>query len=161
MNTTANALVIDAPAGVPWIDFSREFDAPVQALFNAHRDPDLVRQWLGPHGYEMTIDTYDFVSGGTYRYVHKNPEGHEFGFHGVFHTVRDNELAVQTFEFEGMPDQVAIEFLRFEDLGNGRSRLHGRSVGNTVEGRDAMVESGMEKGMGEGYDRLEAIVTAR
>ena len=41
--TTRNALVIDAPAGVPWIDFHRDFDAPVEALFNAHRDPDLVR----------------------------------------------------------------------------------------------------------------------
>jgi uncharacterized protein YndB with AHSA1/START domain len=75
--------------------------------------------------------------------------------------VRDNEFAVQTFEFEGMPDQIAIEFLWFDDLGDGRSRLRGRSIGRTVEGRDAMVESGMEHGMAQGYDRLESIVTRR
>jgi uncharacterized protein YndB with AHSA1/START domain len=153
-----NELTIDAPEGVPWIDFTREFDAPVAAVFNAHRDPELVRQWLGPNGYEMTVERWDFVTGGGYRYTHRNPEGMEFGFHGLFHTIRDDEFAVQTFEFEGAPDQVAIEFMTFEDLGNGRCRLRGRSIGRTVEGRDAMVASGMGKGMREGYERLEALL---
>ena len=156
----SNALTIEAPEGVPWIDFTREFDAPVAALFNAHRDPHLVRQWLGPNGYEMTIQRWDFISGGSYRYIHRNPEGMEFAFHGLFHTVRDNEFAIQTFEFEGAPDEVAIEFMWFEDLGDGRSRLRGRSIGRTVEGRDAMIASGMERGMHEGYERLEALVAS-
>lgn len=155
-----NPLTVSAPDGVPFIDFVREFDASVEALFNAHRDLELVRQWLGPHGYEMTIERYDFVSGGGYRYLHRNPDGAEFAFHGVFHTVRDNEFAIQTFEFEGAPDEVAIEFLHFEDAGQGRSRLRGHSVGPSVEGRDAMVASGMERGMSEGYDRLDAILAA-
>ncbi len=76
---------------------------PVEAVFNAHRDPELVRQWLGPRGYEMQIERWDFTSGGGYRYVHRNPDGMEFGFHGTFHTVRDNDLAIQTFEFEVRP----------------------------------------------------------
>lgn len=154
----SNALNLDIPAGVPWIDFTREFDAPVEAVFTAHRDPELVKQWLGPDGYEMTIERWDFVSGGGYRYTHRDGEN-VYGFHGTFHTVRENELAIQTFEFEGAPDEVAIEFMRFVDLGGGRCRLEGRSVGRTVEGRDAMVESGMETGMAQGYDRLDAIVS--
>jgi uncharacterized protein YndB with AHSA1/START domain len=154
----SNALVLDVPAGVPWIDFTREFDAPVDAVWNAHRDPELVRQWLGPRGYEMDIERWDFSSGGGYRYTHRNPDGMEFGFHGTFHTVRENDLAIQTFEFEGAPDEVAIEFMRFVDLGDGRCRLEGRSVGRTVEGRDAMVESGMEQGMAQGYERLDELV---
>jgi uncharacterized protein YndB with AHSA1/START domain len=153
-----NQLNLDIPTGVPWIDFTREFDAPVEAVFNAHRDPELVRQWLGPRGYEMDIERWDFTAGGGYRYVHRNPEGMEFGFHGTFHTIRDNDLAIQTFEFEGAPDEVAIEFMRFVDLGDGRCRLEGRSIGRTVEGRDMMVESGMEKGMAEGYERLDELV---
>ena len=72
--------------------------------------------------------------------------------------IRENEFALQTFEFDGAPDEVALEFMWFEDLGDGRTRLRGRSIGRTVEGRDAMVESGMEKGMVEGYDRLETLV---
>ena len=64
-----NPLNLDIPTGEPWIDFTREFDAPVSAVWNAHRDSDLVRQWLGPHGYEMDILHWDFTSGGGYRYV--------------------------------------------------------------------------------------------
>jgi uncharacterized protein YndB with AHSA1/START domain len=152
-----NALHLDVPAGVPWIDFTREFDAPVAAVFEAHRDPAVVVRWLGPHGYEMVAERWDFVSGGGYRYVHRDPEGNEYWFRGVFHTIRENAFALQTFEFEGMPDEAALEFLWFEDLGGDRTRLRGRSVGRTVEGRDAMVASGMEQGMSEGYDRLEAL----
>lgn len=154
----SNALSLDVPAGVPWIDFTREFDAPVAAVFDAHRDPEKVRQWLGPQGYEMDVPHWDFSDGGGYRYVHRNPVGEEFGFRGVFHTVREDSFILQTFEFEGMPDEVALEFLHFEDLGDGRTRLRGRSIGRTVEGRDAMVESGMEHGMVEGYDKLDALL---
>jgi uncharacterized protein YndB with AHSA1/START domain len=155
-----NPLKLDVPAGVPWIDFTREFDAPVEAVFRAHADPDLVRQWLGPHGYEMEIERWDFTTGGGYRYIHRNPAGEEFAFRGTFHTIRDNDLAIQTFEWEGAPDEVAIEFMRFVDLGDGRCRLEGRSIGRTVEGRDAMVASGMEKGMSEGYDRLDTLAAS-
>lgn len=154
----SNALTLDVPAGMPWIDFTREFDAPVGAVFNAHRDPDLVSQWLGPRGYEMVVERWDFTTGGGYRYVHRNPDGMEFGFRGTFHTVRENELAIQTFEYDGAPDEVSIDFMWFEDLGGGRTRLHGRSIGRTVEGRDAMLDSGMEKGMAEGYERLDELV---
>ncbi len=158
MTATTNALHLDIPAGVPWIDFTREFDAPVAAVFEAHRDPEVVSQWLGPDGYRMEVHEWDFVSGGRYRYTHHSPDHGSFSFRGMFHTVRDGELAIQTFEFEGMPDEVAIEFLQFEDLGDGRTRLHGRSIGRTVEGRDAMVDSGMESGMAQGYDRLDQII---
>ena len=153
----SNSLHLDIPAGVPWIDFTREFDAPVAAVFEAHRDPEKVKQWLGPHGYEMVIDEWDFTTGGGYRYEHRTDHG-TFGFRGVFHTIRENEFALQTFEFDGAPDEVALEFMWFEDLGDGRTRLRGRSIGRTVEGRDAMVESGMETGMSQGYDRLESLV---
>jgi uncharacterized protein YndB with AHSA1/START domain len=153
-----NALHLDVPAGVPWIDFTREFDAPVAAVFDAHRDPDKVVRWLGPRGYEMVAERWDFVSGGGYRYVHRDPDGNEYRFRGCFHTVRENEFALQTFEFEGMPDEVALEFLWFEDLGDGRTRLRGRSIGRTVEGRDAMVASGMEGGMAEGYAKLDQLL---
>ena len=73
----------------------------------------------------------------------------------MFHTVRENELIIQTFEFEGAPDMVNIEFMWFEDLGDGRSRLRGRSICPNTEARDALLSSGMEGGMTEGYDKLD------
>jgi uncharacterized protein YndB with AHSA1/START domain len=155
-----NPVTINAPEGLPFIDIEREIDAPVEAVFNAHRDPELIAQWLGPNGYEMTVERWDFVSKGAYRYVHTNPEGESFAFNGTFHTVRENEFAIQTFEFEGYPDVVAIESMTFEDLGNGRTRLLLHSVYPTVESRDGMVASGMESGLREGYERLDALVAA-
>jgi len=158
---TTNPLTVTAPEGVPFIDFEREFDAPVEAVFRAHAEPDLIKQWLGPRGYEMKIERYDFRTGGGYRYLHSDPSGEAYAFNGVFHTVRPNEFAIQTFEFEGFPDIVSIESLTFEDLGGGRSRLRGHSVFPTVESRDGMVASNMETGMDEGYQRLDELLAAR
>ncbi|MGB6051343.1 MAG: SRPBCC domain-containing protein, partial [Rhodococcus sp. (in: high G+C Gram-positive bacteria)] len=76
---------------------------------------------------------------------------------GVFHVVRENEFAIQTFEFEGFPDSVSIESLTFVDL-NGRTRLEAHSVYPSVEARDGMVQSGMEQGVTEGYRSLDRIL---
>ncbi len=76
----------------------------------------------------------------------------------MFHTVRPNDFAIQTFEFEGFPDVVSIESMTFEDLGGGRSRLRGHCVYPSLEARDGMVASGMEPGMAEGYDRLDEVL---
>ena len=155
-----NPVTITAPEGVPFIDIEREFDAPVAAVFRAHAEPDLIKQWLGPNGYEMDIERYDFTSGGGYRYVHRNPEGQEFAFNGVFHVVRENDFAIQTFEFEGFADVVSIESLTFEDMGGGRTRLRAHAVYPTVEARDGMVASNMEVGVTEGYERLDKVAAS-
>jgi len=155
-----NPVTITAPEGVPFIDIERVFDAPVAAVFRAHAEPDLIKQWLGPNGYEMDIERYDFTSGGGYRYVHRNPEGQEFAFNGVFHVVRENDFAIQTFEFEGFPDVVSIESLTFEDMGGGRTRLRAHAVYPTVEARDGMVASNMEVGVTEGYERLDKVAAS-
>ena len=155
---TTNPVTITAPEGLPFVDIVREFDAPVTAVFAAHRDPELVKQWLGPNGYEMVIDHWDFRPQGGYRYVHTDPEGNAYRFNGTFHSIRENEFAVQTFEFEGAPDVVSLDSMTFEDLGNGRTRLHGHSVFPSIEARDAMVEHGMAKGVTEGYERLDVLL---
>jgi uncharacterized protein YndB with AHSA1/START domain len=153
----SNPLKVEAPAGVPFIDWEREFDAPVETVFRAHKEPDLVKQWLGPRRYEMDIESYDFSTGGRYRYLHR-ADGEEYAFNGVFHVVRENEFAIQTFEFEGYPDVVSIESMTFEALDNGRSRVRGHSTYPSMEARDGMVESGMEGGMSEGYQRLDEVL---
>ena len=154
-----NPLKVSVPEGLPFIDYEREFDFPVADVFRAHKDPELIARWLGPRGLKMEIDHYDFRSGGSFRYTHTAPDGSTYGFRGVFHTVRENEFAVQTFEFDGYPDAVSIEFLTLEDLGGGRTRLFGHSAYPSVEARDGMAQSGMEGGMSEGYDRLDELLS--
>ena len=153
-----NPVTIEAPEGLPFIDIVREFDAPVADVFRAHADPELVKRWTGPHGYDMDIADWDFTTGGRWQYTHRDPEGGEWRFRGVFHVVRENEFAIQTFEFEGVPDVVAIESLALEDLGGGRTRLRVHSTYPSLEARDGMVASGMAKGVTEGYERLDAVL---
>ena len=139
------------------MEFTREFDAPVAAVFRAHAEPELVRQWLGPARNEMQIERWEFRSSGGYRYRHRGPDGAEYWFNGVFHTVRPDALIIQTFEFEGARDMVNLDYLIFEDLG-ARTRLRGRSVCPNTAARDALLASGMEDGMREGYDRLDRLL---
>lgn len=155
-----NQLKVTAPDGLPFVEFERDLDAPVASVFRAHQDPGLVEQWLGPARYEMEIEMYDFRTGGRYRYVHRNDQGEEYRFNGVFRAVRENEVAIQTFEYEEYPDVVSLDHLVFEDLGDRRTRLRGRSVFPSLEARDGMVQSGMESGMAEGYERLDKVLAS-
>lgn len=156
----SNALKLSVPEGLPFIDYEREFDFPVADVFRAHKEPDLIIQWLGPRRMKMEINHYDFRTGGSYSYLHTGPDGGAYEFSGVFHTVRENDFAVQTFEFGGYPDVVSLEFMTFEDLGSGRSRIRGHSVYPTQVARDGMAQSGMESGMSEGYERLDELLVA-
>jgi len=155
--TTTTGTRIDLGTDLPTIVITREFDAPRSKVFRAHTDPDLVRRWLGPRGLEMTVDRWDCRTGGEYRYIHSR-DGEEYAFHGSFHEVRPEQLIVQTFTFEGMPDSVALEKVVLEDLGDGRTRLVATSLGDSFEARDAMVASGMEQGIVEGYERLDEVL---
>jgi uncharacterized protein YndB with AHSA1/START domain len=158
-STTHAETTISVDPDVPLVRIVREFDAPPAKVFRAHVDPDLVVQWLGPRGLEMTIDHYDCRTGGSYRYIHSR-DGEQYGFNGSFHEVRPDELIVQTFTFEGFPDQVALEKLVLEDLGNGRTRLTATSLVDSFADRDAFVASGMETGVVEGYERLDEVLAA-
>ena len=156
----SNPLTIDAVPGTSYADITREFDAPVEALFRAHADPELFAQWIGPREERTEVTHWDFRTGGGYRFVQRDAEG-EYGFRGVFHTVRENELIIQTFEYEGWPDEVSIDVIRFESLPDGRSRLVDHSVFSTIEVLENMVAEGMERGMIEGYEKLDRMLAER
>ena len=148
---------VQALEGVPFIDVSREFDAPRDLVFRAFTDPELLVQWLGPQKYEMIIDRYDVRAGGSWRYLHRDADGIEFGFHGVFHGDPSPDGFTQTFEFEGAPGHVSLDHLTLEEHA-GRTTVRTHSTFQSVEARDAMVESGMAEGMNEGYNRLEVLL---
>ena len=152
-----NGTTISAPDGTPFLEITREFDAPPEAVFRAHTDPELVVQWLGPYDMAMEVDRWDAVSGGGYRYVHRNPERGEHAFHGVFHSVVPAELIIQTFEYEGAPGEVSLGRYTFSPA-DGRTRLAIRSVFPSLEARDAALASGMESGVNDSMQRLEALL---
>jgi uncharacterized protein YndB with AHSA1/START domain len=140
------------------IHVEREFDAPRGRVFAAHADPELIPKWWGPHGTTTIVDEMEAATGGKWRFVVKNSDGSETGFRGVFREVVAPERIVQTFEWEGMPGHVSVDTATFEDLGDGRTRVVSTSVFHTPEERDGMLESGMEKGLNETYERLDEVL---
>lgn len=152
-----NPTTVTARPGTPFIDVVREFEATPAQVFRASTDPKLVPRWLGPREMDMRLIEYDARTGGSYHYVHRDAEGAEYGFRGVFHSVVPAERIIQTFEYDGEPDVVSLDTSTYEDLG-GRTRLSGHTVFPTVEARDTALESGMERGIRDSMDRLEELL---
>ena len=157
--SSKNKTTITVEPGVQELFITREFDAPRSLVFKAHTDPELYVQWLGPRGYEMSLETFEPVSGGRYHYTHKDGLGNEFGFHGVFHEISE-DLMIQTFEFEGLPEpgHDILDTMRLEAIPGDRTRVSIQSVYQSVADRDGMVQAGMETGVNEGYERLDEIL---
>jgi uncharacterized protein YndB with AHSA1/START domain len=156
--TTAHQTRIEADPNLPTVRIVRDFDAPPARVYRAHTDPELVTRWLGPKDLTIRIDSWDARTGGSYRYAAVREGEQIAGFYGSFHELRPDERLVQTFTWDGEPDGVALETLTFEDLGGGRTRLTALSVVDTMEGRDAVIASGMETGVVEGYEQLDALL---
>lgn len=135
------------------IIITHTLDAPRELVFKAYTDPDLLPRWLGPKRLTMTIEKMDVVPGGSWRFVHRDTDGTEYGFHGVIHDVVAPERIVRTFEFEGVPGHVSLETLILEEQ-DGKTNLKTIAVFQSVEDRDGMIQSGMESGVNEGIDRL-------
>ena len=143
--------------GMPQIIITREFDAPRDLVFRAHTDPELLAQWLGPRDLTMTVDHYDVRDGGKWRYVSKDAAGSEYGFHGVFHGTPSPDGIVQTFEFEGVPGHVSLDTLTLQER-DGKTLLRSVSSFQSVEDRDAMAASDMERGVRDSGERLEELL---
>lgn len=157
MTAISHQTEIVADQRVPVIRITREFDAPPEKVFRAHTDPELIVRWLGPRRLTMRLDHWDARTGGSYRYVHSGADGVEHWFHGSFHEIRPDRL-VQTFTYEGFADGVSLDTCTLDDIGNGRTRLTMTSLVDSFEARDAILASGMEEGLRDGYERLDEIL---
>jgi uncharacterized protein YndB with AHSA1/START domain len=138
---------------VPVVRIIREFDAPAAKVFRCHVEPDLFVRWNWPDGYDVRFDLFDCRTGGAYRISMSGPDM-AGSVHGSFHDVIPNELIVQTFSPDGVADFVVLEKHRFEDLGDGRTRLTAQSLVESFEHRDVFLDAGML----EGYERLDHIL---
>jgi uncharacterized protein YndB with AHSA1/START domain len=145
---------ITVAPGQPLVLIERGFDAPLDMVVQAHLEPELLTQWLGPHGTETIIELMEVRDGGRWRYIHRDADG-DFVFHGVFHGTPSAEGIVQTFQYEGaLPSLQAVSFEERE----GRTTVRTTAAYLSVEERDAMVEAGMAQGVNEGYSRLDELL---
>ena len=138
----------------------REFDAPRELVFKAFTDPKLLEKWLGPKDLTMMVDKMEVRAGGTYRYTHSDAKGNVYGFKGVIHEIEKPERVIQTFEFEGLPEKghVTLDTARFEELPGNRTKVVAQSVFQSVADRDGMIKAGMERGVLDSHERLDALL---
>jgi uncharacterized protein YndB with AHSA1/START domain len=153
-----NKTQITAEPGIPQIIITREFDAPRGLVFRAYTDPELLVQWLGPRDLALTVERYDTRDGGKWRYINTDAQGNAYGFHGIFHGDPSPDAIVQTFEFEGVPGHVKLDTTTLEQRGS-KTLVRTISAFPSVEDRDAMIASDMERGVRDSAERLEELLT--
>ncbi|TAK70437.1 MAG: polyketide cyclase [Actinomycetota bacterium] len=149
---------IRADEKVPTIEIIRYFDAAPARVFRAHVDPELYLQWVGPRSVTTRITRWDARTGGAWAFANDRDGEQIASFYGSFHEVRPHERIVWTFTYEGQPDGVSLETATFEQLDGDRTRLKVLSVVADFETRDAILSSGMDVGVNEGYDKLDELL---
>lgn len=154
-----NKTEIKAEPGNQELFIIREFEAPRELVFRCYTEPKLYEKWVGPKDMKMSVEKMDAVDGGSYRFVHERG-GHQYAFHGVYHEVLKPERIIGTFEFDGLPERghVIMGTTKFEELPGGRSRIVHQSVFQSVQDRDGMIASGMERGVNDGYEKLDTLL---
>lgn len=150
-NDTKHQVSITTPDDLT-IRMEREFDYPRELVWEAYTEPELLAQWLGPHGTNMQVEA-DVREGGTYTWI----EG-EIRFWGEYREVRAPEVLESTFEFSGAPGHVSVDRLELQELDGGRTLAVATSSFDSKEDRDAALQSGMEKGVIEGYEKMDAVL---
>jgi uncharacterized protein YndB with AHSA1/START domain len=148
---------IEVVPGKQEIVMTRVFGATRELLFKAFAVPQLFAKWWGPRRLTNDIDRMDVRPGGSWRVVQRDDAGHEFAFHGVYHDVVSPQRMVQTFEFEGAPGHVLLQTATFEEVEAG-TMLTLKSIFESVEDRDAMVQAGMESGARDSMERLAELL---
>jgi len=157
---TTKLTTISAEQGKQEILITREFDAPRELVFKAITNPELIPQWWGPRFLSTIVDKMDVRPGGQWRFINRDAEGNDYGFHGVYHEILAPERIIDTLEFEGLPEtgHVTLETLKLEKLPGGRTRLIAQSVFQSVADRDGMLQTDMEEGVNDTYDRLAELL---
>jgi uncharacterized protein YndB with AHSA1/START domain len=137
---------------------SRTFDAPRELVWKVYTDPDLVPQWWGLRNSTTIVDKMDFRVGGAWRYIQIDSQGNEYAFRGVYQDIQAPERFTYTFEFEPMPGQMSTDTILFEALPDGKTLLTARTTMDSLEDLEGMLQSGMEYGATETWDRLEELL---
>jgi len=146
-------LIVTTPSDLE-IQLTRVLDAPRHLVYEAMTKCEHAAHWWGPRALTLKSCEMDVRPGGRWRMVQADAQDNEYAFHGEYRDVVPNEKIVQTFEFEGMPGHISVETLTLEER-DGVTHVKVVSRFDSKEDRDGMLQSGMEGGASETYDRLE------
>ncbi|MBN8877145.1 MAG: ATPase [Chitinophagaceae bacterium] len=145
---------VNAEDGKPDLMITREFDLPVELVFQAYTDPDIVAQWMGTKVLKLESKKH-----GSYVFETTDPKGNiAFQANGVIHEFIPNQKITRTFEMENAPFSVQLEFLEFEPLTEDTSKLTIHTVFRSVAHRDQLLQLPFAYGINMAHDRLQDIV---
>jgi uncharacterized protein YndB with AHSA1/START domain len=144
---------INAEDGKQELVITREFDLPLELLFKAYIEPDIVEQWMGTKVLKLENKRH-----GSYQFETTDPKGNKHGFHGVIHEFSPNRKIIRTFEMENTSFGVQLEFLEFEKLTDDTSKLDMHIVFRSVALRDQLLQIPFAQGLNMAHNRLQDIV---
>ncbi len=148
-------LTVTLPADTD-ILMTRVFDAPRHLVWRCITEPALMKQWYGPRGHEMTLSEIDLKVGGAWRSVSRGPDGRSVGFRGIYKEITPPSRLVSTESFDDFPGDSLVTITLEEKDGKTVFTLLGRYPSKEI--RDIVVQTGMEHGAAESYDRLNELV---
>jgi uncharacterized protein YndB with AHSA1/START domain len=145
---------IDAEGGKQEIVVTREFDLPLELLFKAHVEPDIVEQWMGTKVLKLENKRH-----GSWQFETTDAQGNVvFRANGVIHEFVPNRKITRTFEMENTPFPVQLEFFEFEKLTDNTSKLSMHIVFRSVADRDQLLKMPFAQGINMAHNRLQDIV---
>jgi uncharacterized protein YndB with AHSA1/START domain len=158
MAAKVNALTVTLPSDTE-ILLTREFDAPRDLVWEAMTKPEYVKQWWGPRGSSLSVCEIDFRVGGAWHFVERSEDGSEHPFKGVYKEIVAPERVVQTWKYDVPPfnEFESVETMTLTER-DGRTYFETLVKHKTKEARDGHVNSGMERGAGETFDRLAELL---
>ena len=145
---------IHAEDGKQELVITREFDLPLELLFKAYVEPEIVEQWMGTRVLKLENKRH-----GSYQFETTDPKGNKYGFSGTIHEFSENQKITRTFEMENTPFGVQLEFLEFEKLTDDTSKLVMHVVYKSVALRDQMLQLPFAQGINMAHGRLQDIVS--
>jgi uncharacterized protein YndB with AHSA1/START domain len=145
---------IHAEDGQQELVITREFDLPLELLFRAYAEPEIVEQWMGTKVLKLENKKH-----GSYQFETTDPMGNKHGFNGTIHEFVANQKITRTFEMEGANFGVQLEFLEFEHLTDTTSKLTMQVVYRSVAIRDQILQLPFAQGINMAHNRLEDVVS--
>ena len=135
------------------IMITREFELPLELLFKAYVEPEIVEQWMGTKVIKLESKKH-----GMYQFETTDPRGNKHGFSGVIHEFIPNHKIIRTFEMENTPFGVQLEFLEFEKLTEDTSKLNMHVIYKSVSLRDQMLKLPFAQGLNMAHNRIQELL---
>src|SRR6202008_2500698 len=144
---------IHAEDGKQELVITREFDLPLELLFKAYEEADIVEQWMGTKVLKLENKKH-----GSYQFQTTDPKGNKHGFNGTIHEFVPHRKITRTFEMENSPFDVQLEFLKFEKLTDDTSKLNMHIIYRSVEVRDQLLKLPFAQGINMAHNRIQDIL---